>query len=169
MFDISFWELALIGVVALIVVGPERMPGLVRTAGLWLGKARRILTEVKAEVDRELRLDELKQSLRQQGNLSVTKEIAGQIKSLHDDIQVEFDDHDDRGPLPGWNLGVPTVSQLPEWNARPGDDQAHPTDAPSPAPIPVLLQKPAPASANPPLCVATPPPAPQPLAADQSS
>ena len=75
MFDISFWELALIGVVALIVVGPERMPGLARTAGLWLGKARRMLAEVKAEVDRELQLDELKQSLRQQGDLSGAKEI----------------------------------------------------------------------------------------------
>jgi sec-independent protein translocase protein TatB len=55
-----------VGVVALIVVGPENLPGLARTAGLWLGKARRMLAEVKAEVDRELQLEELKQSLRQQ-------------------------------------------------------------------------------------------------------
>ncbi|MEZ5578150.1 MAG: Sec-independent protein translocase protein TatB [Candidatus Competibacteraceae bacterium] len=60
MFEIGFWELALIGVVAMIVVGPERLPGLARTAGLWLGKARRMLADVKAEVDRELQLEELK-------------------------------------------------------------------------------------------------------------
>ena len=80
---------------ALIVVGPERMPGLARTAGLWLGKARRMLAEVKAEVDRELQLDELKQSLRQQGDLSGAKEITDQMKSLRDDIQAEFNDPDD--------------------------------------------------------------------------
>jgi sec-independent protein translocase protein TatB len=60
MFEIGFWELALVGVVALIVVGPERLPGLARTAGLWLGKARRMIADVKAEVDRELQLEELK-------------------------------------------------------------------------------------------------------------
>jgi len=43
MFDVGFWELALIGVVALIIVGPERLPGVVRTAGRWVGKGRRIL------------------------------------------------------------------------------------------------------------------------------
>ena len=50
MFEVGFWELPLIGVVAMIVVGPERLPGLARTAGLWLGKARRMLADVKAEV-----------------------------------------------------------------------------------------------------------------------
>ncbi len=143
MFDISFWELALIGVVTLIVVGPERMPGLARTAGLWLGKARRMLAEVKAEVDRELQLDELKQSLRQQGDLSGVKEITDQMKSLRDDIQAEFNDPDDPGPPPGWRPGMSTASQLPEWNPPPGDDPPHPSNAPTPAPTPALLQKPA--------------------------
>lgn len=167
MFDISFWELALIGVVALIVVGPERMPGLARTAGLWLGKARRMLAEVKAEVDRELQLDELKQSLRQQGDLSGAKEITDQMKALRDDIQAEFND---LGPPPGWRPGMSTDSQLPEWNPPPGYDPQLPSDAaPTPAPTPVLLQKPAAASSGPAPSVATPPPAPQPPAADQSS
>ncbi|HQC72842.1 MAG TPA: Sec-independent protein translocase protein TatB, partial [Candidatus Competibacteraceae bacterium] len=52
MFEIGFWELVLVGVVALLVVGPEKLPGLARTAGLWLGRARRMIAEVKADVDR---------------------------------------------------------------------------------------------------------------------
>ena len=63
MFDIGFLELLLIGVVALLVVGPERLPKLARTAGLWLGRGRRMLSSVKAELDRELKAEELKQIL----------------------------------------------------------------------------------------------------------
>ncbi len=55
MFDIGFWELAVIGVVALIILGPERLPGAARTAGLWIGKARRMFADVKADIDKELR------------------------------------------------------------------------------------------------------------------
>ena len=66
MFDVGFQELVLIALVALLVVGPERLPRLVRTAGLWLGRGRRILGSVKAEIDRELKADELKEILRKQ-------------------------------------------------------------------------------------------------------
>ncbi len=55
MFDVGFWELAIIGVVALLIIGPERLPAAARTAGLWLGKARRMLSDVKADINRELK------------------------------------------------------------------------------------------------------------------
>ena len=51
MFDVGFSEILLILVIALIVVGPERLPKLARTAGLWIGKARSIVSSVKAEVE----------------------------------------------------------------------------------------------------------------------
>lgn len=60
MFDVGFWELSLIFVVALIVLGPERLPRAARTAGLWVGKARQVLSSVKADIDRELKAEELK-------------------------------------------------------------------------------------------------------------
>ncbi|GAB4352611.1 MAG: hypothetical protein Kow006_17280 [Gammaproteobacteria bacterium] len=60
MFDIGFWELSLIFVVALIVLGPERLPRAARTVGLWVGKARQVLSSVKADIDRELKAEELK-------------------------------------------------------------------------------------------------------------
>ncbi|MGH8509554.1 MAG: Sec-independent protein translocase protein TatB [Gammaproteobacteria bacterium] len=61
MFDIGFWELCLVGVVALVVLGPEKLPRAARTAGLWVATARRTLATVKEEVKRELELEDLKQ------------------------------------------------------------------------------------------------------------
>jgi sec-independent protein translocase protein TatB len=66
MFDIGFLELIVIGVIALLVVGPERLPRVARTAGLWLGRGRRMLSSVKAEIDSELKAEELKQILAKQ-------------------------------------------------------------------------------------------------------
>jgi sec-independent protein translocase protein TatB len=66
MFDVGALELLVISVVALIVVGPERLPKLARTAGLWVGRARRAFSSVKEEIDREIKADELKEILRKQ-------------------------------------------------------------------------------------------------------
>ena len=59
MFDVGFWEVAVIGVVALIIVGPERLPGLVRTTAKWVGKGKRMISDVKRDIDRELKVDEM--------------------------------------------------------------------------------------------------------------
>ena len=66
MFDVGFWELALIALVALIVIGPERLPKVARTAGLWLGRGRRFIANVKADIDREIKAEELKEILEKQ-------------------------------------------------------------------------------------------------------
>ncbi len=65
MFDISFFELMMIGVVALIVLGPERLPKVARTVGQWVSRAQRYANEVKADITREVDLSQL-QSLKQQ-------------------------------------------------------------------------------------------------------
>ena len=59
MFDISFSELLLIGVVALVVVGPERLPKVARTIGLLVGRAQRYVNDVKTELQREANLEEI--------------------------------------------------------------------------------------------------------------
>ena len=59
MFDVGFWELAIIAVIALLVIGPERLPKAARTVGLWVGRARRMVTDVKADIDREIRESDL--------------------------------------------------------------------------------------------------------------
>jgi sec-independent protein translocase protein TatB len=60
MFDISLFEMVVIGVVALIVIGPERLPGVARTAGHLFGRMQRYVNEVKSDIQREIELDELK-------------------------------------------------------------------------------------------------------------
>ncbi len=81
MFDIGFWELALIGVVALLVVGPERLPALARTAGIWVSKARRFVSSVKADVEKEIRADELKRVMKEQAESSGIHEIVEETRS----------------------------------------------------------------------------------------
>ena len=54
MFDIGFWELCIIGVVLLLVLGPERMPEVARKAGYWMGRTRRTVNNLRAEMKREL-------------------------------------------------------------------------------------------------------------------
>ena len=60
MFDIGFSELLVIGLVALIVIGPERLPKVARTAGQWLGKLNRYVSQVKQDIDRDIKLEELR-------------------------------------------------------------------------------------------------------------
>ena len=59
MFDIGFWEIAVIAAIMLVVLGPERLPGVARTAGFWLSKIRRMVSDVKSEVKREMDAAEL--------------------------------------------------------------------------------------------------------------
>jgi sec-independent protein translocase protein TatB len=75
MFDIGFWELIVIAVVALLVIGPERLPKVARIAGLWVGRARRTLASVKSEIDRELKAEELKQILEKQARINPLETI----------------------------------------------------------------------------------------------
>ena len=60
MFDLDFSKIAVVSAVALVVIGPERLPGVARTVGTLIGKAKRYVADVKAEVDRSMELDELK-------------------------------------------------------------------------------------------------------------
>jgi len=69
MFDIGFSELVLVGLIALLVFGPERLPRVAREAALWVRKARNVVSQVKDEIDHELELQDLKQSMRQQKRL----------------------------------------------------------------------------------------------------
>ena len=77
MFDVGFWELAIIAVIALLVIGPERLPKAARTAGLWVGKARRMVTDVKADIDREIR----------EGDLAELKKAGDELKKTQSAVE----------------------------------------------------------------------------------
>lgn len=66
MFDVGFWEILLILILALVVIGPERLPGAARTAGLWVGKARRYIEGVKSDVEQEFDVSEFKRIVHNQ-------------------------------------------------------------------------------------------------------
>ena len=62
MFQGGFWELSLIFVLALVVFGPERLPGLARTLGLWVGRARAMLRNFNEQIERELAAEEMRRA-----------------------------------------------------------------------------------------------------------
>ena len=66
MFDVGFWEILLILILALVVIGPERLPGAARTAGMWFGKARRYIEGVKSDVEQEFDVSEFKRIIHNQ-------------------------------------------------------------------------------------------------------
>ncbi len=86
MFDVGFWELVVIGIVALIVIGPERLPGVARTAGLWIGRLRRFVAGVKADIEREVKAEELKRLMEEQAKSSGIHEIIEETRSVADDL-----------------------------------------------------------------------------------
>ncbi len=91
MFDIGFMEMALIGVVALVVIGPERLPGVARTVGQWIGSARRFVSSIQADINLEVnKADELKRLLEEQTR----------IQSLHEILEQTPTEPDDRKPVP---------------------------------------------------------------------
>jgi sec-independent protein translocase protein TatB len=81
MFDIGFWEILIILLVALLVVGPDRLPGLAREVGLWVRKLRSFATSVRADIEQEFQTEELRKLLNEQN-----KEI-DQLKNLMKDTE----------------------------------------------------------------------------------
>jgi sec-independent protein translocase protein TatB len=89
MFDVGFWELLLIGIVALLVVGPERLPKFARVTGMWIGRAQASIRSVKNDISRELRAEELKESLNEP-----FQDLPGlnDLPDLKDIIEMEAED-----------------------------------------------------------------------------
>ncbi len=89
MFDVSFQEVFIILLVALLVIGPERLPKVARTMGLWVGRARAMFNTMRNEVEREIQLDELRKTEQQlKRDLDMKKEF----KDLDRDLKQEMKD-----------------------------------------------------------------------------
>ena len=86
MFDVGFWELCLVGLVALLVIGPERLPRVAREVGLWLGKARQMVASVREEIKEELRAEDLRQMLKDQSALEDVRRVMDDASKTVDSI-----------------------------------------------------------------------------------
>ncbi|MDH5178909.1 MAG: Sec-independent protein translocase protein TatB [Gammaproteobacteria bacterium] len=112
MFDVGFWELIVIGVVALVVIGPDKLPGVARTAGMWVGRTRRFVTQVKTDIDRELRQEELRKALEREAGLD-------EIKRIMDPDRYTLEDEE---PKPQYQ--VKAIPDEPEHTAQPSGHSA---------------------------------------------
>ena len=86
MFDIGFAELLLIGVVGLLVVGPEQLPGAVRTVLAWVNRFRRSFDQIRTEVRRELHNDEIMQKLKAESQ-QLEQQVRDTTQSVEQEIQ----------------------------------------------------------------------------------
>lgn len=89
MFDIGFAEILIVGVVALIVLGPDRLPHALKTAGLWVGRIKRAIGSVQKEISEELRVEEMRQAAKnQQEHLEQNLETL--TKPFHESLREEM-------------------------------------------------------------------------------
>ena len=104
MFDIGFWELILISVVGLVVLGPERLPVAIRTVSRWIGAARNMANSVKDELNQELKIQELQENLKkaeQMGMKDLSPELRDTVEELKkaaSDVQRPYADKKDEQP-----------------------------------------------------------------------
>jgi sec-independent protein translocase protein TatB len=88
MIDIGISKLALIGAVALVVIGPEKLPRVARTVGTLLGKAQRYVSDVKAEVNRSMELDELKKM--KETMESAARDVEGSVQATTSGLEKDW-------------------------------------------------------------------------------
>ncbi len=127
MLDIGFWELVVIAVLALLVIGPERLPEVARKVGYWTGRARRFITSVRSEIERELRTEELERMLNEQNRQ--IQELRGMLNETRHFTEQTLEETEylvkarpDRPAAPPERIAAP-------------DDEA-PEKEPSPAAVP---------------------------------
>ncbi len=89
MFDIGFFELVLVGVVSLLVLGPEKLPGAIRTTSLWIGRLRRSFNNVKQDIEREIGADDIRRQLRNEAILDKFKSTKSQVTDTMNMVKKE--------------------------------------------------------------------------------
>lgn len=121
MFGISFSELLLVGLVALLVLGPDRLPGAARTAGLWIGRLKRSFNAIKTEVERELGADEIRRQLHNEHILQMeqeAKKLMAPLTDLQEQARETFNPQ-------------PQTQTQPEGQRAPAEPPAAPSIAPN--------------------------------------
>ncbi|MEI7839214.1 MAG: Sec-independent protein translocase protein TatB [Methylococcaceae bacterium] len=91
MFDVGFSELVMVGLVSLLVIGPERLPKVARMAGFWMGKIHQMIANVKVEISQEFHAEEIRQLLKENESMTYlndekTPPITSKLDPLSEEI-----------------------------------------------------------------------------------
>jgi sec-independent protein translocase protein TatB len=111
MFDIGFFELLLIGIVGLLVLGPERLPKAARTAGLWVGRIKRSVSTMQREITSQLEAEELRQKLAEQ-----QKKLDEGVNQARRGVEKHFESDSKGGSSP--STSTPSTSTPSSGNDR---------------------------------------------------
>ena len=98
MFDMGFLELLMIGVIALLVFGPDKLPGIARSAGLWIGRIKRQIGSIKDDIDKELRLQELQEQMQQSDLKNSVYDFVNETRNTLNQKIGDADDDDTFAP-----------------------------------------------------------------------
>lgn len=113
MIDLGISKLVMIGAVALIVIGPEKLPRVARTVGTLLGKAQRYVSDVKAEVSRSMALDELKKM--KESVESAAKDVSESMQTSATDFEKTWAEATSTAPEPGSDYQITLPEVVPEY------------------------------------------------------
>lgn len=116
MFDVGFFELVVLGVVGLLVLGPERLPHAIRMGSAYMGKIRRAVTSVREEFEREVNMQEMQQRIKQQLEDSGLEDTRQSIQELRDSVE--------KGVVPEHNSIQPPAPPRADTSTN-GDDDDH--------------------------------------------
>ena len=111
MIDIGVTKLAIIGAIALLVIGPEKLPSLAKTAGTLLGRARRYVADVKAEVNRSMDLDELKKMKDSVENAA--RDVQSSVQTASNEFEKDW--ADTTAQLTGDSWAANVTTPVPEY------------------------------------------------------
>jgi sec-independent protein translocase protein TatB len=116
MFDIGFSELLVIGVVALIVIGPEKLPRMARTVGHLAGRLQRYVADVKADINREIELEELRKmrDSMQKAATDFQSSVQTELKQTETDLNKSVEDLNKSVDVPDWREAKPAEASPAE-------------------------------------------------------
>jgi sec-independent protein translocase protein TatB len=98
MFEVGFSELCMVGLVALLVIGPEKLPKMARLAGFWIGKSRAVVANLKAEINSELQAEEMRQLLKSQASLEELQQLQAELNQTIHSVKVSAELPDGQTP-----------------------------------------------------------------------
>src|SRR5690554_533511 len=148
MFDVSFIELVVIAVVALVVLGPDKLPDAIRTSALWIGRAKRSFNKAKAEIEQQLNADEIRRQLHNESILADIEEARRKADELIKDTQQDLQDsRDEIQAAVDSARDIPAVTSSAEEGLPSGPAGQLNPPVPAAEPAPALQEQPAAAPA----------------------